>query len=53
MEMFDEIVNSLKSDTESPNATNTSITEETDDGHVEFQRKLSDRSKKKKTNISN
>lgn len=45
---FDEIVNSSKSDTESPNATNTSITEETDDGHVEFQRKLSDRSKKKK-----
>lgn len=45
---FDEIINSSKSDTESPNATNASITEEIDDGQAKFQRKLSDRSKKKK-----
>nr|XP_012218835.1 PREDICTED: zinc finger BED domain-containing protein 4-like [Linepithema humile] len=45
---FDEIINSSKSDTESPNATNASITEEIADGQVKFQRKLSDRSKKKR-----
>jgi len=45
---YDEIINSSKSDTESSNATNASITEEIDDGQAEFQRKLSDRSKKKK-----
>jgi len=45
---YDEIINSSKSDTESSNATNASITEEIDDGQAEFQRKFSDRSKKKK-----